>query len=217
MHYHSYWRQYGLLIFYVMRKIYLALLSTFISLPAMSFGLGGNFRYNAEKTYYGVRLGINLSALTGDASLKTDGHRTGLYLGGVMGFRLSRPLPLYLESGVVYTERGGKQDGSTCTLNSFEIPMVVKYGITTGTATIVSPFLGPYFSYAVSGKTTGGLSAFKEGGFNHGDMGLKVGCGIDYYHLYLEASYQYGLLNISSLPGVAAHTSNFNVSVGFNF
>jgi hypothetical protein len=186
-------------------------------LPVFAKSSNNSFLLNDQKSYYGVRLGLNLATLTGEAPMKFEDTKVGLYLGGVMGFRLSRPLPLFLETGVYYTERGGKKEGTKCTLNSFEVPLLIKYGISTGTPVSVYPFVGPYFSYATSGKFSDGNSALSDSRYHHGDMGIKMGWGLDYQHLYLDVSYQLGILNISALPGASARTSNFNVSLGYNF
>ncbi len=201
----------------MMRKLFIALLALVLSAPSFAQTSSGGFHLNEESVYYGVRFGLNVSTITGDELMKCDGSKAGMNLGGVVGFRLSDQTPVYLESGLYYSERGGKKEGVKRSLNYLEIPVLVKYGISTGSPVSVIPFLGPYFSYAIGGEYKDGSSSFRDERYKHGDMGFKVGCGLDYSNLYLEVGYQLGVTNISKLDNASAHTGNFNVSFGVNF
>ena len=73
-------------------------------------------------------------------------------LGGVIGLRASNTVPVFIESGFYYTERGAKKGKNVVSYNNIEVPVIVKYGLKATDDIAILPFLGPYFSYAISGK-----------------------------------------------------------------
>ena len=100
---------------------------------------------------------------------------------------------------------------------ALEIPIVIKYGIKASDDIAVLPFLGPYFSYGIGGKIKD--DDYEESSYNvvnHGDMGLKLGCGVEYDMLYLEAGYQFGIANIADGKG-SIHSNALFINFGVNF
>lgn len=186
----------------------------------------GGFRLSEDNVYYGVRVGMTVSRIHGDAHFFTpDGSKTGLTLGGVLGLRLSNYSPVFLESGLYYTERGGKGDDinpgsakkrAVSKFNILEIPVLIKYGIKTGDEVALLPFFGPYFSMAINGKTNK-HGTFRKNYFNRFDAGFKLGCGAEYNLLYIEMGYQFGLNNISDNEDNSAHHGAFFANFGVNF
>ncbi|MBM6993792.1 MAG: outer membrane beta-barrel protein [Prevotella sp.] len=144
---------------------------------------------------------------------------------GVLGLRLSDTTPIFLESGLYYTEKGGKgtdtgvdpeKINATTRLNYLKIPLLVKHGFKATEDTALLPFFGPYFSTAIGGKTNK-HSAFNKEYFKHFDTGFKLGCGMEYSMLYLEMGYQFGLSNISKNEDCSAHNGAFFANFGVNF
>jgi len=200
-----------------MKKIIMAIVATVMALPTFAQYSSGDFSFDKSSLYYGARIGLNMSGIGGDASM---GTKTGMTLGGVVGMRVSNAL--FLESGLYYTQRGGKEDGTTAGLNYLEIPALIKYGIQATDEIAIIPFVGPYFSYAISGRIKNkdlnqDQSSFRDGSFKHPDMGFKFGVGADYNKLYLEIAYQAGVANISKADPVTAHGHAFNINFGVNF
>lgn len=190
----------------------------------------GSFSFDQSRLYYGARLGLSAAGIT---DLDT---KAGLTLAGVIGLRVSDTTPVFLESGLYFTQRGGKGDvkvgGATAkydvSLNYLEIPVLIKYGIPVTDGVSVMPLIGPYFSWAIGGKTketvsAGGAevvtkhSSFNDGYYKHPDMGIKVGCGAEYNNLYLELAYKFGIANIANADNVTAHGHAFTVNFGVNF
>ena len=201
-----------------MKKILFAIVALFTAAPSFAQFSSGGFSLDEEHLYWGVRFGINFSSISGD--LKADEGRTGMTLGGVVGLRVTDSAPVFLESGLYYTQRGAKKlegfkQGATPKslkgkLNYLEIPLVIKYGITTENNIAILPFFGPYFSFAVAGDTDY---------LKRNDMGFKLGCGVEWNNLYLEAQYQFGVLNICDYEtdDYSSHGNAFGINVGINF
>ena len=154
--------------------------------------------------------------------------KTGLNVGLAMGVNLMREAPLYLETGLYYTEKGGRgrADGTrfTYSLNYIELPMVLKYKYFVDRSLSVEPFLGGYLAYGVSGKIKDfgireAYSSFSSSpySFERFDGGLRLGCGISYDLLYADIGYDIGLANISHDDFNTSHNGALILTVGVNF
>ena len=219
-----------------MKKILVSIVAVLMAAPSMAQYSSGGFELDKDNIYYGIRLGITAASISGDemsvngVSYSTDmGMKAGMTLAGVVGLRVSSSTPVFLESGLYYTERGGKKDATTVGYNNLEIPILIKYGIKATDNIAVLPFVGPYFSYAVSGKTkfktgqgTTKVGTFDEkrattGGLKRANMGFKIGCGAEYNKLYLEVGYQIGVTNICKNDDLSAHSNALIANFGINF
>lgn len=185
-----------------MKKFFVTMLVVLLTAPVFAqFGSGG-FSISEENLYYGIRFGVTSASFSG--FIDSD-SKTGMTLAGVVGFRVSTTAPVFLESGLYYTERGGKFEDIKESYNVLEVPLLVKYGIQTQSDIIILPFIGPYFGYAI-----------KTDGFNRANMGFKLGCGIEFQQLYLEAGRQFGVTDI--LDGdKSAHSNAWFLNFGINF
>ena len=67
---------------------------------------------DGNEIYYGLRLGLGFATVNNSELDIYDGpnSRTGINLGAVVGFQLSPSAPVYLESGLFYTEKGGRNN-----------------------------------------------------------------------------------------------------------
>ena len=208
-----------------MKKFFAVIAAMLLSIPSFAQYSSGGFDLDKENLYYGVRIGMTGATLSGD--IEGLGTKAGLTLAGVIGLHISNSAPVFLESGLYYTERGGKKDKFSVSYNNLEIPVLVKYGVKATDDIAILPFIGPVFSYAFSGKyklTEGGTTveygAFDEkkwSGLKRANMGFKLGCGAEYNNLYLEASYQFGITDISKADAVSVHSNALFVNFGVNF
>ncbi|MBQ7511023.1 MAG: PorT family protein [Prevotella sp.] len=201
-----------------MKKILVAIVAVLFAAPSFAqFGSGG-FSLTESTMYYGVRLGLNVASLSGDIS-SDWGAKAGFNFGGVVGMRLSDATPIFLESGLYYTERGAKDGDAKIGLTYLEIPLLIKYGIQATDDIAVLPYIGPAVGLGIAGKIKpGSVSSFgSDGGFNRPDVGIKLGCGAEYNHLYLEAGYQFGMANIADSDDDTVHGNAFFVNFGVNF
>lgn len=202
-----------------MKKILVAIMAVLFAAPSFAQYNSGGFSLNESSLYYGLRLGLNIAGISGD-DYDLD-SKVGMNLGGVIGVRLSETTPVFLESGLYYTERGAKKDKDKYGLTYFEVPVLIKYGIQATDDIAVLPYIGPYFSYGIAGKTKVKAADYNKSSykhnFNHWDMGFKVGCGVEYNKLYAELGYQFGVANISKVEDADAHGHAFYINVGVNF
>jgi len=202
-----------------MKKFLVSIVAMVLSIPTFAQYSSGGFSLDESSVYYGVRLGVNFASLNADIDTK---GRTGLSLGGVIGLRVSDTTPVFVESGLYYTEKGGKFDASPladtkCHYNALQVPVVIKYGIKTSEVAIL-PFIGPYFAWGVSGNYQYA---------SHFDMGIKLGCGIEYNMLYLEGAYEFGIKNradedkltsvLTNVKDPSLRNGAFVINFGVNF
>jgi len=211
-----------------MKKFFTAIVALMLAAPSFAQYSSGGFELDKQNLYYGVRLGMTVANLSGD--IDSD-SKAGMTLAGVVGLRVSDSTPVFLESGLYYTERGAKNIG----YSNLEIPLLIKYGFKATEDIAVLPFVGPYFSRACWGKTKQSkldaddkvigsekVGTFDEdkafhGGLNRLNMGFKLGCGAEYNKLYLEVGYQIGVTNISKKDDLTIHSNAFFANFGVNF
>ena len=214
-----------------------------LAMPAMAqpgyrYGRGYNPRvqtvgrhgneYVAWHSYYvGLRVGLNASHVNSDSPL-LDGSsmKSGLNIGIAAGTQLTYRAPLFIESGLYYSQKGGKSDSEsgkfTYDLNYLEVPLIIKYKHFVGNQTSIQPYAGGYLAVATDGQiknygTRTAFSSYDDGYFNRFDGGLKIGCGVGYNMLYLDASYDIGLANIGQDNFDDTHNGCFTINVGVNF
>jgi hypothetical protein len=205
-----------------MKKIFTAILAMMLAVPSFAQFASGGFELDKSNLYYGARMGLALGKLTGDCE-PYDGMKAGITLAGVIGLRLSQNAPVFLESGLYYTQRGGKDGSYTADLNCLEIPILLKYGIKATDDIAVLPFIGPYFALGVGGQTeySGIDGKEKESTYDHllnrNDMGFKLGCGAEYNMIYVEVAYQFGLHNIAEDSDLSIHANQLSINLGVNF
>ena len=201
----------------MMKKLLVSLVAVLMAVPTFAQFSSGGFDLSKENLYYGVRFGGTSASVSGDVSV---GSKIGMTLAGIIGLRLSQSTPVFLESGLYYTQRGAKEDDIDITSNNLEIPIVVKYGFQVSDNIALLPFIGPYFADAVSSDYDYKINGVEyEGAFrpNRNNMGFKFGCGAEYNKLYLELGYQFGVTNFADKDGVTAHNNALFLNFGVNF
>ena len=210
-----------------MKKFFAAIVAVLFAAPSFAQYSSGGFSLSESSLYYGLRIGMNVSTLTGDIDQVADvSSKVGLNLGGVVGLRVSDSTPLFLESGLYFSMRGAKKDDNSVALNYLEIPILMKYGIQATDEIAVLPYLGPTFGFGIGGKWKtagkGSVNSFASDRFLRPDVGLKLGCGVEYNKLYAELGYQFGITNIAdwkknATDDASVHNGAFFVNIGVNF
>ena len=82
-----------------MKKILVAIVAVLFAAPSFAQYSSGGFTLSESTVYYGARVGLNVSTLTGDETSDAKA-KAGMNLGGVIGLRVSDATPIFLESGV---------------------------------------------------------------------------------------------------------------------
>ena len=219
-----------------MKRTLIIMLAALLALPTFAqyqLRYNGNrvetIPHNSHKnaSYYGLRLGVAAATVSSDdPALNGSSTQAGLNVGVVAGFQLVPSSPIYFETGLFYTEKGGKGtfEGRKFTydLNYLQLPLVIKYVIDVDGDFTVQPFVGGYLACGVSGKIKDygdrrSFSSFDEDYFSRFDGGLKIGCGAQYDLIYGELGYDFGLANISHDTFDTAHNGCFYFNVGVNF
>jgi hypothetical protein len=206
-----------------MKKLLIAMLSMVFSTQAFSQVNAGEFSVSESSVYYGVRLGGNISSVSGDHS--PYGSRLGLTIGGVIGLRVSDSTPLFVESGLYYTQMGAEKNKEEVNLNYLEIPALIKAGFELDNDIAILPFVGPVFGVGIAGKIKGydenkefhSESSFGKDKYLRPDVGLKLGCGAEWNMIYVELGYRFGIANIWDSEEFSQHNNAFFMNLGVNF
>lgn len=191
-----------------MKKIFALMLAIAVAMPAFSQYESSRkrSRYNHKDTerYYGLRLGVNSATLNSSQVEMDMNARAGLAFGAVYGIQLANSTPLWLEAGLMYSDKGGSThvngEKVTCRLTYLEAPVVVKYAFDIADDLYLQPFLGGYVALGVGGKTKNYATRTSEDSFsnvNRPDAGLRLGCGLEYQMVYIEVGFDFGLANIN--------------------
>ncbi len=182
------------------------------------------FNHSGMEYYFGLRLGLNVATMSSDSPAYDTDSRSGFAIGGVYGLQLSRTTPLWIEAGLMYSEKGGEvhinDDKITYRMCYLQLPIVVKYNFNVDDDFFIQPFFGGYLALGVGGKTKDykeleSWSTFDD--MNRFDGGLRLGCGVEYKMMYAELGYDLGLANIADNDFYSTRTRNFFVNVGVNF
>ena len=225
------------------KTIIFSLLCMMLALPAMAqpgyrYGRGpqprvmtvdrhGNEYIAWHRYYVGLRVGLNASHVSSESpDLNGTGVKTGLNIGVAAGTQLTYRAPIFFETGLYYSQKGGKSgSGSnkfTYDMNYLEVPLLIKYKHFVGNQTSIQPYAGGYLAVGTDGEiknygTRTAFSSFENGYFNRFDGGLKIGCGVGFNMLYLDASYDIGLANIGQDSFDDTHNGCFTINVGVYF
>lgn len=162
-----------------------------------------------EKNILSVRAGVSLSKLdvSAEGVAISTGWRAGFHIAVSDQILLTRSVPLYLETGVDFSSRGGKAiveaygEMLETTLNPFyiQIPLLVNYHFVIRNLVTIQPFAGVYGGVGLRGvmKTEyAKADLFRDPGFlKRLDFGVRTGVGIVVRRIFLGVSYDIGCMN----------------------
>lgn len=225
-----------------MKKLFTLIMAVAIAMPTFA-QFGGSrrtkdrFNHSNVEQYYGLRLGYNIASInSNDATIDMNSYG-GFAFGGVYGLQLANSTPIWLEAGLFYSEKGGKDENKLTVVNNngvltemtqkvttrlmyLQAPIVIKYAFDVADDFYVQPFLGGYLGLGIGGKTK--LYGSREthdsfDKFNRFDGGLRIGCGAEYQMVYAEMGFDFGIANISDDDFSTARNQSFFINVGVNF
>ncbi len=208
-----------------MKKFLMSIMAVLFAANSFAQSTSGGFSLSESSVYYGARIGLNLSTLTGDVA-DGLGMKAGLNVGPVIGLRLSDATPVFLESGLFFTMHGAKDGDNSVALNYLKLPVLIKYGIQVSDQVAVLPFLGPTVGIGLGGQTkvagVGSWDSFKSDRYSRPDVGIRFGCGAEWNHLYLEVGYEFGITNIADWKKnptdyASVHNGALAINFGVNF
>lgn len=197
----------------------------------LDYGYKNNNWFDSGDMYYGLRIGPSFSKVNSDdAELDGGNWQTGLNLSVIMGIPLTSEMPLYIETGLSYTEKGGKKkvtslEGKkkmTYDLNYLEIPIVLKYIYDIDGHFTVQPYFGGYLACGISGKIKNygerkAFNSFSDDAFQRFDGGLRFGIGAGYEMFYADLAFDLGLSNICHDMFDTSHNRSLTLNFGVNF
>lgn len=213
-----------------MKKTFISLLALLICISAWGqYSSHGGFSFSEDRLYYGIRIGVTGAYIrTDNPMLNVSKMKAGFTFGGVVGLRLSESTPVYLESGLYYVNRGGKGSSDNkikTSINTLEIPLLIKYGIGLPNDMALLPFAGAFADMGMGRGHYRNYSimdhdhAIKKSRYQRFDAGLKVGCGFEYKMLYVELGYNFGLANMvhETTEFESGHSGGIFANFGVNF
>lgn len=178
---------------------------------AMMLVAGSAMTVNAQllsekpRVHFGIRGGVSSSTYSGDY-FKAKVFPTG---GLAVDFKVA-PIPLYLESGLYYVNKGfkykyvDKYDDDSQNNHAIEMPVVVSYHYYFNDKMAIQPFFGGFVSAAFDGPN------------DEVDYGLRLGTGFNYGRAYANIGYDFGLKNWGN-DNYSSKSGLFFFNIGFNF
>lgn len=212
-----------------MKKLLLALMGTVMV-------AGCAMAQNYEKNLYGVRAGLNVSNMSMQGL--SANSKAGFHIAGVYQRLLAESLPVYLETGLQFSQKGCKleYDYDKTILNAWylEIPLMVNYKFNIKDIVTVYPSVGFFYAYGIGGKYTeeymdmddkmvsDKYNTFgKEGVLKHSDLGMRFSATVDWRRYSFSLGYEFGFIDVMneafSEDGLKVKTGNFFLSLGYNF
>lgn len=185
--------------------------------------LGSASAQDLQKNIYGVRAGVNFSSIDLEL-LDMFGFRTGFQAGVSYEHLLLKNNPLYLETGLLYSNKGCKYSdevfgfgyGAEISTSYIEVPIMLNYKFFIGNDITLYPSAGVYYAFGVASKEkgfvgggdessfienveiSGSSSAFGEDGFlKRSDFGYRVGVSATWKNLVLSAGYEGSFMNVA--------------------
>ncbi|MCI1720916.1 MAG: porin family protein [Bacteroidales bacterium] len=180
---------------------------------------------NAQvSNHFGIRAGMDISKLTGhyDVIFANTDSKVGFNAGVIDQIYFSENVPLYVETGLMFEQKGFKVKDEKLTVNSFylQIPVVLGYSIPASDLVKVQPFAGLYYGLGIGGKVKDSsgykVDTFGADGLKRSDFGLRVGVGVAIKCYYIGTGYENSLIKINNDEGTGRNQV-FTISLGYNF
>lgn len=204
-------------------------------------GLSASRWYNYDRSsYFGIRVGLNVPRFycRGFENGPETKSLSLVNAGIVFGNRVGRTVPLYFETGLLYTEKGTKFEATEdverkiYNLKYLELPLVFKYKADVGFDDLtVQPYFGGYLACGVGGTVKLYEQRIKENPFSDQylkrfDAGFRIGIGMAFQNFYIDFCYDIGMNNLAAKDfhdygyddfDGRIRTGCFTASVGLDF
>lgn len=182
-----------------MKKVLIALVALFTTFTANAQIVDG-LQY--PKAHFGIRAAFTSNTVTYEyRGVENTSDALPFVAGGLaVDFKIAS-LPIYLESGLYYMNKGGKYDygyGEEKQDNSCIImPILASYHLYFTDNLAIQPFAGPYVGYGIDQEKF--------------ESGIRVGCGFNFGRLYANVGYDFGFKTDD------LKNNTLFATIGFNF
>lgn len=176
-----------------MKKFVIMLLVSICSIYASAQIVEG-LRY--PRAHFGLRLAYTSNSLSGDNVSSTATALPYISAGCALDFRVAS-IPLYLETGMYYVNKGSKDvehyyinnryysdEDVTYNNHSLVIPLLLSYHLYFTDNMSIQPFAGVFFGYQTEDERLDGIERY--------EWGFRVGMGWNLGRLYLNTGYDFG-------------------------
>lgn len=186
-----------------------------------------------EKNLLGVRAGVEVAYIRarGEYVHGTTNPRIGFRLGVSDQVLLWQRIPLYIETGVHFSSRGGRFEETSFRPMYLQIPALLTWRFRLGERVWIRPFAGIEYGVGIGGKARtpedwGDL--FGPTGFlRRSDLNARAGFELSIRRICIQGAFDAGLCDQFASP--AAQTSllpagigslygrSFTIAVGYDF
>lgn len=184
-----------------------------------------------EKNLLGVRAGLELAYIRarGEHVHGTTDPRVGFRFAVSDQVLLWRGLPLYIESGVDFSSRGGRYEGCSFRPMYLQVPLLLTWRFGIGKQSCVRPFGGLCYGVGIGGKarTADAWSdLFGTAGFlRRSDLSARFGIEVSIRRICIQAGFDAGLCNLFAgdgtrtplLPAGISDLRSRSVSIGIGY
>lgn len=184
-----------------------------------------NVNAQEKKTTFGIKIGLNASALgsADDKEFDNIKTRTGFHAGFTIDHAFTNKW--FLLTGLEYTVKGTKIEYSSyhdwdVAAAYVQLPLCAGFKIYPSDQIAILFNLGPYFAYGLHGKVnTGGEkdNTFSDYFMKKFDCGINLGATLEWQKMCLKLGGDIGLINIMQEWYSEAHMNNFAFSLGYKF
>ena len=147
---------------------------------------------------FGLKGGLNLTNLSADGVNSAISNKSGFYIGPTVKFTLP-VVGLSVDASALYDQRNAKIKGTdeTVKLQSFQIPINVRYGVGLSSVVNVFAFAGPQFGFNIGDKSNTFntiLNDVKGWSLKSSNISGNVGIGATVFSkLQITANYNFQL------------------------
>lgn len=182
----------------------------FFALVGVAMVASSAVAQNYEKNLYGVRAGLNVASLLDQGM---DVHsKTGFHIAGVYQRLLTESLPLYLETGLQFSQKGFKvQSYEREPYNAMylEIPVMVNYKFYIKDKVAIYPSIGVYYALGIGGKYQGEATESdvyetvkcdmfgSNGIMKRSDFGMRFSATAEWRKFAFSLGYEFGFVDIA--------------------
>lgn len=184
-----------------------------------------NINAQEKKTTFGVKIGLNASALgsTDDKEFDNIKAKTGFHAGFTIDYAFTHKW--YLLTGLEYTLKGSKIEYTNfhdwdVTAAYVQLPLCAGFKIFPSNKIAILFNLGPYFAYGLHGKVDTGAGkedTFSDYFMKKFDCGITLGVALEWQKFCFKLGGDMGLINIMQEAYTKAHMNNFTLSAGYKF